>query len=107
MSDDLLIPVVWVGRRTIEQLYPSKETTVPQFADALNHFRATIKPLSDHEQRIVDITEAQFQQVFGDAPTTLTESPACAAHAKPLGRRSAIATALAEAACIVNKAASS
>lgn len=46
------------------------------FADALNHFRASVKPLSDREQHIVNLTESQFQQVFGDAaPVTIKRVP--------------------------------
>lgn len=81
---------------------------MPDFADALNHFRATVKPLSTDEQRIVEITGAEFDRLFGaEKAAIVTESPSCAAHAKPLGRRAEIAKTLADAAGIVNKAASS
>lgn len=55
------------------------------FADALNHFRASVKPLSADELRLVEITGAEFDRLFASTEI-VTESPPCAGHAKPLGR---------------------
>ena len=60
---------------------------MPDFLDALNHFRASVKPLDEDALRVGKALHAEFDRLFGDPgakPEMVTESPPCVAHAVPL-----------------------
>lgn len=59
---------------------------MPDFLDALNHFRASVKPLDADALRVGKALHAEFDRLFGPGakPEIVTESPPCVAHAVPL-----------------------